>query len=225
MREICSSGSVRGGDGNVPTYSAQRVGADPKLPGIVGDDDGVADQPMMADGTPDAGLGERPERLRVEDVDAMFGEMLEKRDLIGKPLRFVGVQPGSKGRVDLPVFQQRKSGIVEDIVLIVAAQKGQKVQSRLRRRCAKGGEMLTADMRRMEIAVGMTGTGVVDRDIGRRNQAGMQHSGILRMKAIQPLRQEPHHLAFGDFDTDVVEQRRHSLRRDLPMRRPRLRRP
>ncbi len=46
----------------------------------------------------------------------------------------------------------------------------------------------------------------------------MQHGGILGMKAIQPFRQEPRHLAFGDLDTDVVEQRRHSLRRDLPMR-------
>ena len=28
MREICTSGSVRGGDGNIPAYSAQRVLAD-----------------------------------------------------------------------------------------------------------------------------------------------------------------------------------------------------
>lgn len=38
MREIRSSGSVRGGDGNVPTYSAQRMGADAELSGIVGHD-------------------------------------------------------------------------------------------------------------------------------------------------------------------------------------------
>ena len=72
MREICSSGSVRGGDGNVPTYSAQRVCTNPKLPGIVGDDHRVSNQAMMADGAPYASLSERPKRLRVEDVDAMF---------------------------------------------------------------------------------------------------------------------------------------------------------
>jgi len=218
MREICSSGSVRGGDGNVPTYSAQRMCTNPKLPGIVGDDHRVSNQAMMADGAPYAGLRKWPKRLRVEDVDAMFGEMLEEGHPVGKPQRFMGVQPGNKGRVDLPVFQQRKSGVVENIVLIVAAQQGEEVQPRLRGRRAKGCEMLAADMRRMKIAVGVTGTGVVDRHIGRRDEAGVEDGGIFRMKAIQPFCQKPHHLALGDLDADVVEQRRHSLRRDLPMR-------
>lgn len=196
----------------------QRMGADPKLPGIVGDDYRVSNQAMMADGAPYAGLGERPKRLRVEDVDTMFGEMLEEGHPVGKPQRFMGVQPSHKGRVDLPVFQQRESGVFENIVLIVAAQQSEEVQTRLRRRRAKGGEMLATDMCRMEIAVGVTGTGIVDRDIGRRHVAGMQDGGILGVETIQPLCQEPHHLAFGDLDTDVVEQRRHPLRRDLPMR-------
>lgn len=196
----------------------QRVCTNPKLPGIVGDDHRVSNQAMMADGAPYAGLSERPKRLRVEDVDAMFGEMLEEGHPVGKSQRFMGVQPGSKGRVDLPVFQQRESGVVENIVLIVTAQQGEEVQTRLRRRRSKGCEMLAANMRRMEIAVGVTGTGVVDRDIGRRDEAGMQHGGILGVETIQPLCQEPHHLALRYFDANVVEQRRHSLRRDLPMR-------
>ena len=45
----------------------------------------------------------------------------------------------------------------------------------------------------------------------------MQHSGILGMKAIQSLRQKPDDLAFGNLDTDIVEQGCQSLRRDLPM--------
>ena len=199
-------------------HPTQRVGTDPKLPGIVGDDHRVSNQAIMADGAPYAGLSERPKRLRVEDVYAMFGEMLEEGHPVGKPQRFMGVQPGSKGRVDLSVFQQRKSGVVENIVLIVAAQQGEEVQTRLRRRRSKGCEMLAADMRRMKIAVGVTGTSIVDRHVRRRHEAGMQHGCILRMKAIQPFCQEPHQLAFGDLDTDVVEQRRHSLRRDLAMR-------
>ena len=134
-------------------HPTQRVGTNSKLPGIVGDDHRVSDQAMMADGAPYAGLCERPKRLRVEDVDAMFGEMLEEWHPIGKPQRFMGVQPGSTGRVDLPVFHQRKSGSVENIVLVVAAQQGEEVQPRLRGRRAKGSEMLAADMRRMKIAV------------------------------------------------------------------------
>jgi len=52
MREICSSGSVSGGDGNVPTYSAQRMGTDAKLPGVVGDDHCIADQIMIVNSAP-----------------------------------------------------------------------------------------------------------------------------------------------------------------------------
>lgn len=196
----------------------QRMGADPKLPGIVGDDHCIADQPMMADGTPYAGLGEGPDDVPVKNVDAMFGQMAKKRNLIGEPLRFLPLQRRQKNRVHLPVFEKSEGGLVEDIVLIVAAQQGQKVQPRLRGRRAKGGEMLATDMRRMKIAVGMASTGVIDRHIGRRDQAGMQHGGILGVKAIQPLRQKPDDLSFGNLDTDIVEQGRQSLRRDLPMR-------
>lgn len=52
--------------------------------------------------------------------------------------------------------------------------------------------MLAADMRRINIAVGVTGTGVVDRNIGRRDEAGVEDGCILRMKAVQPFCQETH---------------------------------
>src|SRR3546814_15633793 len=114
---------------------------------------------MMADGAPYAGLRKWPKRLRVEDVDTMFGEMLEEGHLIGKPQRFMGVQPGSKGRIDPSVLQQRESGLVENILLIVAAQQGEAVQPRPRGRRATVREMRPPDMRRMQIGLGMTGTG------------------------------------------------------------------
>lgn len=79
--------------------------------------------------------------------------------------------------------------------------------------------MFAADLCRMEIAVGMTGTCVVDGDKGSRDQAGMQHGGILGMKAVQPLCQKPDDLASGNLDTDIVQQGRQSLRCDLPMGR------
>ena len=46
----------------------------------------------------------------------------------------------------------------------------------------------------------------------------MQHGGIFGVETIQPLRQKTNRLAFRDFDANVVEQGRHSLRRDLSMR-------
>lgn len=134
MREICSSGSVRGGGDSAPTYSAQRMGADAELSGIVGYDHRIADQTMMADGAPDAGLGKRADYVLVEDVDTIGPQILEKRNLIGKPPRFTCLQMRQKGGIHLTVFQKGEGGIVENIVLIVAAQQGQKVQPRLRRR-------------------------------------------------------------------------------------------
>lgn len=196
---------------------AQRMGADAELSGIVGDNHRIADQTMMADGAPDAGLGKRADYFFVEDVDTIGGQILEKRNLIGKPPRLACVQPRQKGGVDLTVFQKGEGGIVENIVLIVAAQQGQKVQPRLRRRRAEGSEMFAADLCRVEIAVGMTGASVVNRDKGSRDQAGMQHGSILGMKAVQPLCQKPDDLAFGNLDTDIVQQGRQSLRRHLPM--------
>ncbi len=73
-------------------YPAERMRAHPKLSGIVGDDHRIADQTMMADSTPDTGLGKWADDVPVENVDAMFGQMPEKRNLIGKALRFLPLQ-------------------------------------------------------------------------------------------------------------------------------------
>ena len=75
--------------------------------------------------------------------------MLEKGDLIGKMLRLRRSQSRHKGRIHLSIFQEGKGSVVEDIVLIIAAQQGEEVQPRFRRRRAKGAEMLAADLRRV----------------------------------------------------------------------------
>src|SRR5215203_4196191 len=48
MREICTFGSVRGGGGNIPAYSAQGVAQHVELTGPVADDDGVREQAIVA---------------------------------------------------------------------------------------------------------------------------------------------------------------------------------
>lgn len=93
----------------------QRMGADAKLAGIVGDNHRLADQTMMADGTPDAGLGKWADDVPVKNVDAMFGQIREKRNLIGKAPRFSRLEPCQKGRVYLPILQKGEGGIVEDV--------------------------------------------------------------------------------------------------------------
>ena len=53
MREICTSGSVRGGDGNIPTYSAQGMFADGELAGVIADDHRAGQQAVReGDGRP-----------------------------------------------------------------------------------------------------------------------------------------------------------------------------
>jgi hypothetical protein len=47
MREICTFGSVRGGGGNIPAYSAQAVAEHVELTGPIADDDGVLEQAVV----------------------------------------------------------------------------------------------------------------------------------------------------------------------------------
>src|SRR5687768_18446434 len=44
IREICTFGSVRGGGGNIPAYSAQAVAQYVELAGLIGDDHRVGQQ-------------------------------------------------------------------------------------------------------------------------------------------------------------------------------------
>src|SRR5690606_24853071 len=155
MREICSSGSVRGGDGNVPTYSAQSMIADPELAGIVGDNDRVAQQAMMADRSPDASFPQHPDQRLVKDVDLSAHQVLAELQLVGKHLSFTRFQSVNKNRIRLAALLICKGGIIQNVVLIAAAQQREKVQPRLCRWGPKGGKMLAADLRRVAVAMRM----------------------------------------------------------------------
>ena len=88
MREICTSGSVRGGDGNIPTYSAQRVLADVELPGVVADDDGLVQEAVLGYGAPQRAFGGDADRVRGHRHPGE-AEMLEK----AQPGRLIGELP------------------------------------------------------------------------------------------------------------------------------------
>src|SRR3954452_24437474 len=57
MREICTSGSVRGGDGNIPAYSAQRMAPHQELTRVVADHHRVGQEAVRLDGAPQRALG------------------------------------------------------------------------------------------------------------------------------------------------------------------------
>lgn len=63
---------------------AQGVVGDTELTRIVRNDHRVAEQAVMADGAPDRRLRNRTQKLSVEDIDVLAGQMLEERDLIGE---------------------------------------------------------------------------------------------------------------------------------------------
>src|SRR4051812_48184881 len=78
MREICTSGSVRGGDGNIPAYSAQRMTPDQELTRIIADDHRPGQQAVRLDRTPERALGGDAHRI---GVDLQVGD--------AKPLKMV----------------------------------------------------------------------------------------------------------------------------------------
>ncbi|WP_255571643.1 hypothetical protein [Ensifer sp. ENS12] len=78
--------------------------------------------------------------------------------------------------------------------------------------------MLGPDLGGVAVIVRMPGAGIVDGDVGGRDKAGMQHSRILGNKAVQSLCQKSNHLALGDVDADIVQQRRQPRHRHLSLR-------
>ncbi|WP_255571642.1 hypothetical protein [Ensifer sp. ENS12] len=105
----------------------QGMVADPELGRIVRDDHGVAEKTMMANGSPDAGFREHTDRLPVENVDTLAGQIFEERHLVAKASWFVATEFGRKRRIGATVVQIVEGGVVEDIVLIAASEQRQEV--------------------------------------------------------------------------------------------------
>src|SRR5690349_24659592 len=88
MQEICTFGSVRGGGGNIPAYSAQAVAEHVELAGAIADDDRVLEQAMMIEAAGDRGLAGQPHRLGTGDPDR--DQMVGPGVLVGELPALVG---------------------------------------------------------------------------------------------------------------------------------------
>jgi len=75
MREICSSGTVRGGDGNVPTYSAPRPTAGGEFGDAIGSHRKVGDEAVVVGAL--SGV--------VADLD---GEPIYRKGIVGGAQRY-----------------------------------------------------------------------------------------------------------------------------------------
>jgi hypothetical protein len=64
----------------------------------------------------------------------------------------------------------------------------------------------------------MARAGVVDRDIGRAFEAGVQHRGVLGLEGLEPGGQKAHHLALRDHHPHAREQRQDLLARRMALK-------
>jgi hypothetical protein len=64
----------------------------------------------------------------------------------------------------------------------------------------------------------MAGAGVVDRDIGRAFEAGVQYRGVLGLEGLEPGGQKAHHLALRDHHRHAPEQRQDLLARHMALK-------
>ncbi len=124
----------------------QRVIADAELAGVVGHDHYVAHQTMMADRTPKSGFSKRANILPIEDIDTLAGQMRHERHLVAEALWFKRPKPGDHDWIATALLQIIECGIVEYIILVIAAQQRQEIQARLRFCRSEDGKIRAADM-------------------------------------------------------------------------------
>ena len=106
MREICTFGSVRGGGGNIPAYSAQAVTEHVELTGPIADDNGVGQQAAGDDGADHGRLGDPPATASPQTEAVQMG--LPGR-LVGKAPALVAEQAGDHSFGNLVLNQVGES--------------------------------------------------------------------------------------------------------------------
>ena len=148
MREICSSGTVRGGVGDVPTYSAERVSTDIELASIIADNHHLAQQPMRLDAAPQRPFGGDTDWIRrdLQRTDAEAVEMRLPGGLIGEPCLSMGGQPMDDGPCQGTATHIVQRCLIDDVVGVSGAQQIEEVQPALARPSAEPGEIVVADL-------------------------------------------------------------------------------
>ena len=179
---------------------AQRVDADAELAGVVGDDDGLAEQALGLDRAPQrrfAGhahrVGRDPqigEAERAQVAHPFLARAKDPRRMAGEPVddrlgQIAGAHVGDRGRID-------------DVAGRPAQQAAQESQARLPRPGAERGEAVGADVGGEAGLAGVARAGVVDGDERRAAKPCRQHLLVLGAERLEFGGQQPHHLTFRD---------------------------
>ena len=174
---------------------------DTELTGVVGNDDRIRQQPLMADRAPQRGF--------TGDQNGIGGDFqVGQAQRLQMPLPVLGPREnallmirklGDDGLRQLAILHIAERRVVDHIKRRAAAQPRQKRQARLARAGAKRREGIGADLRgvaapeRWSKDAGVARTGVVGRHIGAA-EAGFQHRVVLGAERLQPGRRQAHDL-------------------------------
>ncbi|MGO8455507.1 hypothetical protein ACC779_37410, partial [Rhizobium ruizarguesonis] len=74
-------------------------------------------------------FGKGADLLAVENIDTFVSQMRHERYLVAEVLRLKRPKPMDYGRIAATFFQIIECGVTQHIILIAAAQQGQKVQA------------------------------------------------------------------------------------------------
>ena len=204
----------------VGMHPAQGMVADPELAGTIGDDHGVTQQALIAQGAPESGLG--------GDLDRIGGD-LERIEAEPVQMRVPG---GFVAKAGLGVVRQRgdlccrhvhrahpgERGVVDDIIRAPGLQQRQEGAAGLRHCGAEDGEAPVADLSNKAILAGVARRRVIDADPARRLESGAQHRLVLGCQSLHPLAQQPHDLTLGNLEPNTVQKRCQPLTGDLALK-------
>src|SRR5262249_61985317 len=82
---------------------------------------------------------------------------------------------------------------------------------------SEGGKLIVADMGAEAVLGFVARTGIVDRDPSCRGKPRAMDVACLSKEGILAINEQPHNLALGDDDADVVEQVHQPWHRDLAL--------
>jgi hypothetical protein len=183
---------------------AQGVILERELPGVVGQDHSVGQQPMGLDRAPQRAFGGDADRVGIglQVGDAKSPEMLPPRRLIGEvPVGMVG--QGFDDRASQGALAHVGQGLgVDDVVAVAGPQHFQEVQPAFRGGGREGGEVIVAELGAIAVLVPVASAGIVHTDPRCRFQPGPQHGAGLLNEGAGVRVQQTDDLALGDHDAD-----------------------
>ena len=186
---------------------AQGVVIDRELPGVVGQDHGVGQQPMRLDRAPQRAFGGDADWVGrdLQVGDAELPEVIQPRRLAGEVLvGMIGQLGDDRAGQGAPAHVGQGLG-VDDVVAVAGPQHLQEVQPALRGGGREGREVVVADLGAVAVPVPVAGARVVDADPGRRFQPGPQHGAGLVDEGAGVRIEQADDLALGDHDADGPE--------------------